>query len=200
MKKVITVNRMYGSNGRKIGKALAQELDIHYYDKELLKLAGERRDIPYEELVKVDEKRASAWIYPVGETLQMEPQYRFEPINDVLFKTQTEIIKELAEKEDCVIIGRCANDILKDRKCCRSVFIYAPTEYRVRTIMERAATDEKNAASLIKRMDKQRKYYYNYYTDENWMDMGQYDICIDSSKFTIEEIVKLLKAMYVDMG
>ena len=106
--RIITINRLYGSNGRRLGKALSERLGIRFYDSELLKLASERKGIPYEELVKVDEKRASMWRYPVEDEYQMSPQYRSEPINDVLFDAQEEIIRELAETEDCIIVGRCA--------------------------------------------------------------------------------------------
>ena len=101
--RIITINRLYGSNGRRLGKALSERLGIRFYDSELLKLASARKGIPYEELVKVDEKRASMWRYPVEDEYQMSPQYRSEPINDVLFDAQEEIIRELAETEDCII-------------------------------------------------------------------------------------------------
>ena len=89
--RIITINRLYGSNGRRLGKALSERLGIRFYDSELLKLASERKGIPYEELVKVDEKRASMWRYPVEDEYQMSPQYRSEPINDVLFDAEEEI-------------------------------------------------------------------------------------------------------------
>lgn len=193
---IITINRLYGSNGRRIGKALAERLGIRFYDSELLKLAGERKGIPYEELVKVDEKRANLWRYPVEDEYQMSPQYRTEPLNDVLFEAEKEIILELAEKEDCIIVGRCANAILKDCQSCRSVFVYAPVETRIATIMQRASTDEKNAKSLVRRMDKQRKCYYEYYTDEKWTDMNQYTLCVDSSRIPEKELLTLLENLY----
>ena len=186
--RIITINRLYGSNGRRLG--------IRFYDSELLKLASARKGIPYEELVKVDEKRASMWRYPVEDEYQMSPQYRSEPINDVLFDAQEEIIRELAETEDCIIVGRCANYILRDKDNCRSVFVYAPLEERIRTIASRASTDEKNARSLIRRMDKQRKCYYEFYTDEKWTDMSQYTICVDSSSIPEEELLTLLENLY----
>lgn len=196
MKRIITINRTFGSDGREIGKALAVKLGIHYYDKQLLKIISDRKDIPYEELVKVDEKRASMWLYPVNDEYQMEPKYRFEPMNDILFGETDKLIQELAEKEDCIIIGRCANSILKDRETVRSVFIHAPLENRLNTVMRRERCDMKEAKALIRKMDKQRRYYYNYYTDQDWMDMEQYHLCLDSSKLKREEIVDILAAMY----
>ena len=197
-KRIITINRLYGSNGRQLGQILAQELGIHYYDKELIRIASEKKGIPYDELLKVDEKRASQWRYPVEDPMQMQPQYRFFPMNDVLFQTESEIIESLAEKEDCVIIGRCANHILKDK--CSSVFIHAPFEYRVKTVMNRLDRTEKNARAMIRKIDKERRSYYEYFTDERWLDMSQYDLCIDSSRFTPPQIVRMLKAMYEEMN
>ncbi len=192
-RRIITINRMYGSNGRRIGKALADQLGIHFYDKELIRIASEQKGIPYDELIKVDEKRASQWRYPVESDIQMQPQYHFYPMNDVLFATQSQIITEVAKREDCVIVGRCANHILGDQ--CRSVFIFAPFETRVKNIEERLGRSYKSARSLVKKMDKERRTYYEYFTDEKWLDMSQYHLCIDSSKFSLEEIINMLKVL-----
>ena len=129
--RIITINRLYGSNGRRLGKALSERLGIRFYDSELLKLASERKGIPYEELVKVDEKRASMWRYPVEDEYQMSPQYRSEPINDVLFDAEEEIIRELAEKEDCIIVGRCASSFCNcfDSIFQRSIYEYTATVF-----------------------------------------------------------------------
>ena len=190
--RVITISREFGSNGRIIGKQLAEKLGVHFYDKNLLRMVQENCEIPYEELVKVDEKAASRWRYPVENEYQMQNKYRFEPINDVLFKEESKLIWELAKKESCVIIGRCSNYLLRELPDHVSVFIYAPFEERVKIVMEREDIDEKSAEALIKRMDKQRRYYYNCHTDEKWNDMTQYDLCIDSSRFTPEEIVSMI--------
>lgn len=195
-RRIITIGRQYGSNGRRIAKQLAENLGIHYYDKELIKLASQQNDISYDELIKVDERRANPWRYPVDDPVQMEKRFRFEPMNDVLFYTEAQIITQLADKEDCVIVGRCANNILHARKTVRSVFIHAPFEIRVNTVMNRASLDEKEAVSLIKKVDKQRRYYYNYYTDKKWDDLSEYDVCIDSSTMSEEQILKVLTALY----
>ena len=192
-KRIITINRMYGSGGRAIGKALAEELGIGFYDRELIEIAAKKKNIPLGDLADVDEKRPGVWSFPVNHEIQINPEYLTIPMNDVLFELQRDIILSHSDKEDCVIVGRCANHILLDRT---SVFIYAPFETRVKTIMERLDREEKSARKLVKRMDKERKAYYEFFTDENWLDMGQYDLCIDSSRFTTEEIVKILKEAY----
>lgn len=195
-RRIITIGRQYGSNGRNIAKKLSDNLGIHCYDKELITIAGEMNNISYEELLKVDEKRANPWRYPVEDEVQMERQFRFEPMNDVLFLTQKEIIKSLAAKEDCIIVGRCADDILKGMEGCRSVFICAPFEQRVMNIVERTEVSAKEAALLVKKMDKQRRYYYNYFTDKKWEDMSQYDMCLNSGSVSEEEILKVLTSLY----
>ena len=138
--------------GTTSGKALQRNWGIGFYDKELIRLASEKNQIPYKELEKVDEKKASQWRLPVKEQMQMEPQYHFHPMNDVLFETQSQVIQELAQKEDCIIVGRCANYVLGDK--CFSLFVYAPFEYRVQSIMERLGREEKSARALVKKMDK----------------------------------------------
>ena len=193
-KRIITINRMFGSNGRLIGKTLAENLDIGFYDKELIEIAARDKNIPFGDLADVDEKRPGAWSFPVNHEIQISQDYRAIPMNDVLFELQRDIILSLSDKEDCVIVGRCANHILQDRTL--SVFIYAPFETRVKNVMERLDREEKSARKLVKRMDKERRSYYEFFTDEKWLDMGQYDLCIDSSKFTTEEIVKILKEAY----
>jgi cytidylate kinase len=193
-KRIITINRMYGSGGRAIGKALAEELGIGFYDKELIEIAAKDKNIPFGNLADVDEKRPGAWSFPVNHEIQISQDYRAIPMNDILFELQRDIILSLSDKEDCVIVGRCANHILQDRTL--SVFIYAPFETRVKNVMERLDREEKAARKLVKRMDKERRSYYEFFTDEKWLDMGQYDLCIDSSRFTTEEIVKILKEAY----
>ena len=190
-KRIITINRMYGSGGRAIGKALAEELGIGFYDKELIEIAAKDKNIPFGNLADVDEKRPGAWSFPVNHEIQISQDYRAIPMNDILFELQRDIILSLSDKEDCVIVGRCANHILQDRTL--SVFVYAPFETRVKNVMERLDREEKSARKLVKRMDKERRSYYEFFTDEKWLDMGQYDLCIDSSRFTTEEIVKILK-------
>ena len=192
--RIITINRMYGSGGRLLGNALAEKLGIGFYDKELIQMASEKNQIPYKELEKVDEKKASQWRLPVKEQMQMQPQYHFHPMNDVLFETQSQIIRELGQKEDCIIVGRCANYILGDK--CFSLFVYAPFEYRVQSIMERLGREEKSARALVKKMDKTRKSYYEFFTDEKWKDLNNYQMCIDTSRFDQEFLLKILADIY----
>ena len=190
-KRVITINRMLGSNGRLIGRTLAEELGFAFYDKELIDIAAQKENIPFDLLAKVDEKRGSQWRFQIYHELQMDSDFHFVPMNDVLFDLQRKIILEAADKGDCVIVGRCANHILQDK--CLSVFIHAPYEYRVQTIMERTGREEKSAQKLVKKVDKERRTYYEYFTDRKWADLSQYHLAFDSSKFDQDTIVKMIK-------
>lgn len=199
-KKVITIGRQYGSNGRLTAQRLSEKLGIHFYDKDLIRLASERSDISYEELLKVDERRADPWRYPVDSDAQMNRRFRYEPMNDVLFESERQLILELAQKEDCIIVGRCANFILRDIPTARHAFLYAPMSARIGRIMDRAGVDNKEAASLIKKIDRQRMYYYSTYTDHKWDDADLYHMMIDTEKNSEEAVLSLLTALYETIG
>ena len=176
-KRIITINRMFGSNGRLIVKTLAENLDIGFYDKELIDMAAKKNNIPFDTLAKVDEKKASQWVFPVDSELQFTDNFSFVPMNDVLYDLQRKIILSLPQREDCVIVGRCATNF----------------EERVQNVIRRTGREEASARKLVKKMDKERKAYYEYFTDSKWLDMTQYDLCIDSSRFSMEQIVEIVK-------
>ena len=190
-KRVITINRILGSNGRLIGRALADELGFTFYDKELIDIAAQKENIPFDILAKVDEKKGSQWRFPIEHELQLDSDFHFVPMNDVLFDLQRKIIVETAQKEDCVIVGRCANHILEGN--CLSVFIYAPFDYRVQTVMQRTGREEKSVQKMIRKVDKERRTYYEYFTDKKWTDFSQYHLAVDSSRFDQDTIIKMIK-------
>lgn len=182
---------MLGSNGRLIGRALADELGFTFYDKELIDIAAQKENIPFDILAKVDEKKGSQWRFPIEHELQLDSDFHFVPMNDVLFDLQRKIIVEAAQKEDCVIVGRCANHILEGN--CLSVFIYAPFDYRVQTVMQRTGREEKSVQKMIRKVDKERRTYYEYFTDKKWTDFTQYHLAVDSSRFDQDTIIKMIK-------
>ena len=128
---------------------------------------------------------------------QMQGKYRYETMNDILFEAESKLIRYLAQEVPCVIIGRCSNYLLRNVPEHVSVYIFAPFENRVKRVMERSHIGEKEAAKLINKIDKERRYYYNYHTDASWSDMSQYDLCIDSSRFTMNEIITMLTGLYL---
>ena len=146
-KRIITINRMFGSNGRLIGKTLAENLDIGFYDKELIDMAAKKNNIPFDTLAKVDEKKASQWVFPVDSELQFTDNFSFVPMNDVLYDLQRKIILSLPQKEDCVIVGRCADYVLRDdpNVALVNLFVHAPLAARIRRESARTNTTPEEA-------------------------------------------------------
>ena len=174
---VITVGRQYGSGGREIGTMLAKQLGIAYYDDMLLKEAAEESGL-CEELFRSFDERPKSFLYSIA----MDP-YSFS----------MNTIKKLADKGPCVLIGRCADYALKDRDDVINLFITAPLENRIKRVAARNGISENEAKDRIKKTDKSRASYYNYYSAKDWGDAKSYDLCIDSSLLGIDGTVELLK-------
>ncbi len=193
MKKIITIGRQFGSGGREIGEKLAQKLNYTFYDKNLIILAAEKGGMSQEVLTNADEKAANPWLYAaMSQTGQANINTSFST-NDTLFTLQSQVIKEIAKTENAVIVGRCSDYILRNEDVeLLNVFIYAPTEARVKRITKRAQVTEQQALQLIKKTDKQRKCYYDFYTDKKWASHSSYDLNLDSSRFGIDKAVEII--------
>ena len=167
-KHVIALGRQFGSGGREIGRKLSESLGFAYYDRELLKLAAERAEVGEELFADKDEKAGNPWLFKAF--YQGGPKVKQgQSAEDVLFQMQSEIIRELAEKEDCIIVGRCADLVLTGQDVdCLSLFICAPFEWRVHHRMELENLDEKAARALVEKTDAQREKYYTHYTGRPW--------------------------------
>lgn len=187
-KKIITISRTYGSGGREIGEKLAKELGISFYDKNLLLEMSERTGISPEGLKNADERLLNRLVdpYAVGTGQQYST-------NLYLYKIERKLIEELVEKGSCVIVGRLADWILKDRKDVLKVFITAPENDRIIRIMKKEDVSEKQARKLMKEVDKLRKNYYSFFTDGKWKDTANKDLVINSSFKGIEGTVSILK-------
>lgn len=197
-KYTITIGRQFGSGGRLIGQALAKDLGIEYYDKALLVEAARHAGMSTELFERKDEKAPSFFggimslnmgystysMYPGGSSIS----------DDALYRAQSDVIRSLADRSSCVIVGRSADYALRDRKNVINVFIHAPIEERVRRIMERgdAATPEQ-ARQIAEKNNKLRAAYYNFYTDKKWGHASSYDLTIDSSRITIDQAVELIR-------
>ncbi len=199
MGKVITIGREFGSNGRAIARELSEALGIQFYDKELIEMAAKKSKLSDEDLAEIDETRANPWIYSsVG--YQVGSGYTtVEPINDLLYQAEASVIRDVAESENCIIVGRGSDYVLKDKIDSRHVFVYAPLNYRLSVVMNRDNLDEKKARSVIKKVDKRRRLYYNFYTDRNWNDLRNYDLSLDSSIFSMQDIIGILTEVYETM-
>lgn len=196
MNYVITIGREFGSGGGEIGKKLSEALGIEYYDKKILEMASERSGINQKMFENADEKHNS-FLYSLSMAHYgglVSPVYLNDIItNDKLFIIQSNIIKEVANKSSCVIVGRCANEILKDHPHILNIYIHADIKERTHRIMELYHLPEKSALTLIKKTDKNRSAYYNFYTNEAWGAAKTYDLCINSLALGIDGTVDLIE-------
>lgn len=197
-KLIITIGRQYGSGGRIVGKKLAEALGISFYNREIIELAAQQSGMSEEAFEKVDETAASSLLYSIATGAYMfgnyvSPQVDL-PLNDKLFILQSEIIKSIAIKESCVIIGRCADYILKNRKDVINVFIHASKEARKQRVIDEYGITANKVESYLNKIDKKRSTYYNYYTGEKWGYSTNYQLCLDSSVLGIEGCVHMIES------
>lgn len=207
---VIVIGRRFGSGGHEIGAKLAEKLGIPLYDKEILAHIAEEQGITIERLHRMDEDLKGNRLVNIG--LQAQGKSLFDPgilfetdtstiiTRDQIYRWQSAKIRELAQKGSCVIIGRCADDVLRDHPGLISVFITAPLiarEDRIsRLYPDHPREYSESHLELIQKTDKARANYYSFHTNRNWGDIGNYHLCLDSSKLGIDGTVQIL-AEYV---
>ncbi len=198
--RVITIARSYGSGGRRMGKLLAEKLGYEFYDREILRIASDDSGISEELFTRADESarkplfRIARQVYN-GETIPPDSDDFIS--NDNLFRYQAKIIRELASTRNCVIVGRCANYILRGRDNVLNVFVTAPVADCVRRVMEVDGLDLEEAEKKIRKIDKRRADYYKYFTGRQWQDAALYDLCLNTGHMSDEKCVALVKA-YMD--
>lgn len=185
---VITIGREYGSGGRVIGQAVADRLGIKFYDDEIIELIAKESGLSIEAISKLDGTKTSSFLYNAFMSTQSVP------LNDEIFFAQSKVIKDIASKESCVIVSRCADYILREYKNLFNIFIYAPMEARMERTKSLYHDIADNYESYVKKMDKKRADYYNYFTPNRWGDRSNYHMMIDSS-IGIENTVNMLSAM-----
>ncbi len=187
---IYTIGRQYGSGGRIIGKKLAEDLGIPFYDKELLTIAAKESGFCEEIFETHDEKPTSSFLYSL-----VMGGYGSDsmPLNHKLFLAQFETIKKIAKQGPCVIIGRCADYALEEMDNVVNVFVHASMEERVKRVVEEYGDDPKKAEDIINKTDKKRANYYNYYSDKKWGVASTYNLSIDSGKIGIDKSVELIK-------
>ena len=194
---VIAITRTCGSGGTTIGKMLSKDFKIDMYDKELLRLASEDSGINESLFSNADESTKNSLLYRVSKNVYdgelIPPESNDFTSNDNLFNYQAKILQELAEKESYVVIGRCADYILKDNPNVFKIFIHAAYANCIKHEMEYRCISEKQAIKEIKKLDKYRKEYYYYHTGEKWENVKNYDLAIDTSKLGFEKSVKYIK-------
>lgn len=189
--RIITISREFGSGGRTIGKKVAENLGIPCYDRELIHKIAQESGFAEEYIQDAGE-------YSPGGFLASALSNRsFGPTNeDYLWEIQWKIITELAEKESCVIVGRCADYILRDKADCLTAFIHASMDYRADRIVRVYGEREISPQERLRDKDKRRAAYHRFYTDMKWGDAKNYQITLDSGKLGIEQCVKILQMLY----
>ena len=185
MSTIINIGRSFGSGGGFVGQAVAQKLGIPFYDNELISKAAEQSGYSKDLFAGGEKKRSifsTSSFFTSGRTGYLDGAYAGE---DVLFKAQSEVIRAIADKGDAVIIGRCADYILRDRPCL-NVFVCAPEAFRIKRLMENEGLTADQAEKLMRRKDRTREAYYNFYTFGAWGQADNYNLCVDSSVLGID--------------
>ena len=194
-KLVVTIERQYGSGGRDVGHRAAELLGCRCYDQDFIVMAANRSGISEEALASADEQASSSLLYTLAMGASMiytNTTPMAVPINDALFIAQSEIIRELSESECCVIVGRCADYILKDHEKLIKVFVQGDMPDRIERIKLRAGIGDSEAKDRINKKDKKRASYYNYYTGGKWGKPDNYNLIVSTSKIGVEGAAKLI--------
>ncbi|MDE6658192.1 MAG: cytidylate kinase-like family protein [Oscillospiraceae bacterium] len=190
---IITIEREYGSGGSVIGKLVAEKLGIPFYNHEILEMASEKLGVPVTKLVGAEESSPKSFLYTL--LLNSNPARTMGdnlPVSDKIYITETQIIKELAQQGSCVIVGRCANWILRDNPYKFGVFAYAPKAFRMQYAQDTYHVPAKDIDTLLAKTDSRREKFYNINTGGNWYDKGNYALCLNTGKLGIDGAVNLI--------
>lgn len=190
-KNIITISRQFGSGGRTVGKLLAERLGVPFYDKELVKQVADETGFDVGYIEENGEFSPSKSIFSFAMSQGIPIMQNGLSMSDFIFCVQRQVILKLAE-QPCVIVGRGADYILKDREDCFNVFIHADVQSRAERIVKLYGESEKKPNQRLADKDKKRKIYYKHYTDREWGDAKNYDICLNSGKIGIDKCVELI--------
>ncbi len=197
MNKVITISRQYGSGGREIGEKLAKELEIPFYDNEIITRAAKQSGFAEAAFQRAEQKATNSLLYSIAMGLNSYGNQEFGfstlSIDDQIYLAQSEVIHKMADEGPCVMVGRCADYLLREKSNVMNVFIWASLESRVKRAVEVYDMPPHKAAEQILKIDKRRANYYNYHANEKWGRADNYHMCIQSDFVGIDGTVELLK-------
>lgn len=188
---IITISRQYGSGGRRIAMRLSKELEIPFYDREIIEMAADTSSIERSFFEDYEKKKSNPLLADLAEGVSRQAS-----IDDRVFEHNAKIIQEIADKGSCIIVGRCADFVLKKRKNVIKIFIYGDMETRKKRIVEEYKEASGEVLNLIKKVDKNRAAYYNHYSGSTFGNAENYDICLNSSVLGEEECVHIIKSLY----
>lgn len=187
---IITISRQYGSGGRFIGKRLSEKLGIPFYDQALLNLAAKQSGLA-SELFEHAEKAASGLNFLLSMSTHV-PGLAGPPLNDQVFMIQSDVIRHLAEQGPCVLVGRCAGDVLRDRTDCLNVYVHASLPDRIDRAVKHYGVPREQAKIILRKMDKNRAAYYEYYTNRRWGQAENYHLSLNSDSLGIDACVETI--------
>ncbi|WP_295216523.1 cytidylate kinase-like family protein [Ruminococcus sp.] len=185
---VITISRQHGSGGREIGRKLAEQLGIPFYDNELIEQAAASSSIDKSFFENAETSGTSDLIRHLSEGVRHDLS-----VEDKVFLHQAQLIRQIASQGPCVIVGRCADYVLKDRKNVVKAFVYADLDSRQYRIAHIYQESDEKALNSIEKTDKKREHYYNFYSGQKFGDAANYDICLDSGVIGIDKCIEILK-------
>ncbi len=198
MKKIITIGRELGSGGRTIGKMVANRLGIPYYDRELIDKAAETSGLATQYIESSEQRITNSFLYNLamgtsyGYGILQNANRQTLPLSEQVYEAQREVVTKFANQGRCVIVGRCADQILADREDVFRVFIYADMDKRIERGIQEYGMAKQTAWKEIEKSDKERSRHYNVFTDKTWGDRHNYDLLLNSSKLDYENCVKVI--------
>lgn len=202
MNKIITVGRQYGSGGREIGQKLADHYGIPFYDNELITRAAKESGFAEETFARAEDKATNSLLYSLAMGINVYGNQDFGfsglSLDDRIFLAQSDVIRKVAEEGPCVIVGRCADYVLKEWQNVFNIFIRASLDFRLKRVVEQYGENEKKAGEIIIKNDKSRANYYSYHVGEKWTNLTNYDLVIRSDLSGIDNAVSCICAYLGD--
>ena len=195
--KIVTISRQYGSGGRYIGENLAKAMGVPCYDEKLIDMVAKESGFAQSFVAEKGERMTGSLLFNIASSLSFANNVfstnNGVTLQDEIYFTQNRIIKELADKGPCVIVGRCADYILREREDCLNVFIFADNESKIERAEKYFNITREEAPAVLKKKDKARANHYKYYTDQEWGMASNYDLCLNSGLIGIEGCVKAIQ-------
>ena len=197
MNKIITISRQFGSGGREIGRKLAEALGIPFYDNEIISRAAKESGFSEAAFERAESKATNSLLYSIAMGMNVygaqDVGYTQLSLDDRIYLAQSDVIRKVADEGPCVIVGRCADYVLKDRKDVINIFIWASLPYRVKRAIEVDNVSPDKAEDSVLRMDKRRANYYSYHANDKWGKVSNYHLSIQSDYAGIDKTVEVIK-------
>ena len=187
---IITIGREYGTGGREIGQKLALRLGIPFYDRELITRAAKKTGFDEKLFEQLDKRATNSFLYSL--TMFGSVGLNGMSLTDQLYLAQSNVIREMAEESSCVIVGRCADYVLREQYSTFDVFVHSTDDFRCGRICEHDNISKDEALSIIRQKDKARRRHYKYYTERNWGESLNYDLCINTATCGIDEAAEII--------